>query len=61
MMSCYAADDRAAILDPNAYFRKNAMEQRNLSKDTWVVLSKERMLSSWFFRSPDFTSVAKVY
>ena len=44
MMSCYAADDRAAILDPNAYFRKNAMEQRNLSKDTWVVLSKERML-----------------
>jgi type I restriction-modification system DNA methylase subunit len=42
VLSCYASDDKAAMADPEGYFLKNAVEQPNLSKDPWVVLSKER-------------------
>lgn len=41
-LCCYATDDRAAMADPADYFRLNSVEQPNLSKDPWVVLSRER-------------------
>ncbi len=39
---CYAADDRAAMTDPEAYFRSNTIRRKNLSKDSWIVLSPGR-------------------
>jgi len=42
VMSCYATDDRAAINDPGSYFAENAVPQKKLSADAWVVLSAER-------------------
>lgn len=42
VMSCYATDDRAAIEDPAGYFAANAVLQKKLGADAWVVLSKER-------------------
>ncbi len=43
VMSCYATDDRGAIGDPGGYFAENAVQQRNLGADPWVVLSRERL------------------
>ena len=40
--SCYAADDRAAMADPEAYFNANSVVQKDLDAKPWVVLSKER-------------------
>ncbi|MEX1048033.1 MAG: Eco57I restriction-modification methylase domain-containing protein, partial [Akkermansiaceae bacterium] len=42
VMSCYATDDRAAINDPGTYFAENAVPQKNLGENAWVVLSGER-------------------
>ncbi len=42
VMSCYATDDRAAIGDPASYFAANAVPQKNLGGDAWVVLSADR-------------------
>ncbi len=42
MLSCYATDDRAAMIDPAGYFAANAVAQKNLSSEPWVVLPKER-------------------
>ena len=41
-ISCYAADDRAAMSDPATYFRGNSAIQKGLGASPWVVLSKER-------------------
>ncbi len=41
-LSCYVADDRAAMADPAAYFSSNAVILNNLSSEAWVVLSKDR-------------------
>jgi hypothetical protein len=40
--SCYAADDRAAMADPESYFTANAVKQMGLDSNSWVVLAKER-------------------
>lgn len=40
--SCYASDDRAAMADPEIYFRENSAIQKGLGASPWVVLSKER-------------------
>lgn len=40
--SCYAADDRAAMADPEGYFTANAVKQTGLGSNSWVVLTKER-------------------
>lgn len=42
VMACYATDDRAAVSDPAGYFEANAVPQKKLSADAWVVLSKVR-------------------
>ncbi len=42
VLSCYAEDDRAAMEDPDAYFRANAVVQKGLNAKPWVVLSKRR-------------------
>jgi adenine-specific DNA-methyltransferase len=42
VMSCYATDDRAAISDPAGYFVANAVLQKDLGSDPWVVISAER-------------------
>jgi len=42
VMSCYATDDRAAISDPAKYFAENAVLQKELGSDAWVVISAER-------------------
>lgn len=42
VLSCYAEDDRAAMEDPDAYFRANAVVQQGLNAKPWVVLSKRR-------------------
>lgn len=42
VMSCYATDDRAAISDPAKYFAENAVLQKGLGGDPWVVISAER-------------------
>ncbi len=42
VLSCYAEDDRAAMEDPDAYFRANAVVQQDLNAKPWVVLSKRR-------------------
>ena len=39
---CYAADDRAAMADPEAYFTANSVQRDGLSDAPWVVLSRER-------------------
>lgn len=40
--SCYASDDRAAMVDPEGYFKLNRVEQDHLDSSPWVVLSKDR-------------------
>ena len=40
--SCYASDDRAAMADPETYFRKNSSIQKGLGASPWVVVSNER-------------------
>ncbi len=42
VFSCYAEDDRAAMEDPDAYFRSNAVVQQGLNAKPWLVLSKRR-------------------
>ena len=42
VMSCYATDDRAAISDPAGYFAANAVLQKGLGSDAWVVISADR-------------------
>ena len=42
ILSCYATDDKAAMANPAGYFFENHVVQPNLSKEPWVVLSKER-------------------
>lgn len=41
-LSCYAADDRAAMADPAGYFEVNSVVQTDLDANPWVVLSKDR-------------------
>ena len=40
--SCYASDDRTAMVNPQGYFKANSVIQKNLDSNPWVVLSKER-------------------
>ena len=40
--SCYAADDKAAMADPEIYFQKNAVPMMELSENSWVVVTPER-------------------
>ena len=40
--SCYAANDRAAMDDPEGYFKANSAVQKKLDANPWVVLSKGR-------------------
>ena len=40
--SCYAADDRAAMADPESYFRENSVILNDLGASPWVVLSRQR-------------------
>ena len=40
--SCYATDDRAAMAAPAEYFAANAVLQKGLCSDPWVVIAKER-------------------
>jgi adenine-specific DNA-methyltransferase len=42
VMSCYATDDRAAVGDPAGYFAANAVPQKGLDADPWVVLPAQR-------------------
>ena len=42
MMSCYAKDDRAAVSDPAEYFASNAVHQKNLGSEAWVVVSGDK-------------------
>jgi hypothetical protein len=39
--ACYANDDRAAMAEPEVYFEENAVRQKNLDYNPWVVLAKE--------------------
>lgn len=41
-LSCYAADDQAAMADPAAYFESHSVIQSQLDATPWVVLSKDR-------------------
>ena len=40
--SCYAADDKAAMADPENYFQENAVYMPELSESSWVVVTPER-------------------
>ncbi len=40
--SCYATDDVAAMADPASYFEANAVLQRSISSEPWVVVSQQR-------------------
>jgi adenine-specific DNA-methyltransferase len=42
VMSCYATDDTAAISNPAEYFAANAVSQKNLGSEAWVVVSGEK-------------------
>lgn len=42
VMACYATDDRAAISDPGGYFAANAVPQKGVGADAWVVISSKR-------------------
>ena len=39
---CYAADARAAMVDPTAYFEENAVQMPELDENAWVVITPER-------------------
>lgn len=41
-LCCYATDDKAAMRDPELYFKKNAVVQNNLSQLPWVILPPDR-------------------
>ncbi len=40
--SCYAADDKAAMADPESYFQENAVPMPELGENSWIVVSPER-------------------
>ena len=40
--TCYAADDRAAMADPESYFGENSVILNDLGASPWVVLSRQR-------------------
>jgi adenine-specific DNA-methyltransferase len=42
VLSCYVTDDIAAMSDPAGYFEVNAVRQKSLSSEPWVVISKPR-------------------
>jgi adenine-specific DNA-methyltransferase len=42
LRACYAADDKAAMQNPAAYFEANAVTQEALSALPWIILSPER-------------------
>jgi adenine-specific DNA-methyltransferase len=39
---CYAADDSAAMADPESYFQDNAVHMPELNETSWVVVTPER-------------------
>jgi hypothetical protein len=40
--SCYAADDKAAMAEPEKYFRENSVHMPELGESSWVVVTPER-------------------